>query len=197
MTYLAQSLVALHHSGQSEQAHAVAARLFALTEPEGYLRVYLDEGEPMRQALLRCSPRTPGSRSWLPHRCLYFKAPGRLRVREARRESIRCDGNHSRARAFFCAAGTGCLIRAGCLPHPARAGSLAPARRRGLESGYRSNTGDFPGHREKTRQQSARQVRSLQSHASDYPGTCPLPAITKFLPTPGLSARKPTLFLHF
>jgi LuxR family maltose regulon positive regulatory protein len=29
----------------------VAARLFALTEPEGYLRVYLDEGEPMRQAL--------------------------------------------------------------------------------------------------------------------------------------------------
>ncbi len=30
----------------------IAARLFALTEPEGYLRVYLDEGELMRQALL-------------------------------------------------------------------------------------------------------------------------------------------------
>ena len=88
-------------------------------------------------------------------------------------------------------------IRAGCLPHPARAGSLAPAGRRGLESGHRSHAGDFPGHREKTRQQSARQVRSLQSHASDYPGACPLPALTRFLPTPGLSARKPTLFLHF
>jgi LuxR family maltose regulon positive regulatory protein len=52
ITYLAQSLVALHHAGQSEQARMIAARLFALTEPEGYLRVYLDEGEPMRQALL-------------------------------------------------------------------------------------------------------------------------------------------------
>jgi LuxR family transcriptional regulator, maltose regulon positive regulatory protein len=52
ITYLSQSLVALHHAGQSEQARAIAARLFALTEPEGYLRVYLDESEPMRQALL-------------------------------------------------------------------------------------------------------------------------------------------------
>jgi LuxR family maltose regulon positive regulatory protein len=52
ITYLSQSLVALHHAGQSEQARMIAARLFALTEPEGYLRVYLDEGEPMRQALL-------------------------------------------------------------------------------------------------------------------------------------------------
>ncbi len=52
ITYLSQSLVALHHAGQSERARLIAARLFALTEPEGYLRVYLDEGEPMRQALL-------------------------------------------------------------------------------------------------------------------------------------------------
>jgi LuxR family maltose regulon positive regulatory protein len=51
ITYLAQLLVALHQVGQSEQARMIAARLFALTEPEGYLRVYLDEGEPMRQAL--------------------------------------------------------------------------------------------------------------------------------------------------
>ncbi|HZI77693.1 MAG TPA: hypothetical protein VFD73_27375, partial [Gemmatimonadales bacterium] len=50
--FLAQSLVALHHAGKIEQAHRIAGRLFALTEPEGYLRVYLDEGEPMRQALL-------------------------------------------------------------------------------------------------------------------------------------------------
>jgi LuxR family maltose regulon positive regulatory protein len=52
ITFLAQSMVALHQAGKSEQARVIAARLFALTEPEGYLRVYLDEGEPMRQALL-------------------------------------------------------------------------------------------------------------------------------------------------
>ena len=52
ITFLAQSLVALHHAGQHEQAHEIAARLFALTESEGYLRVYLDDGEPMREALL-------------------------------------------------------------------------------------------------------------------------------------------------
>ncbi|GLV56835.1 hypothetical protein KDH_36740 [Dictyobacter sp. S3.2.2.5] len=51
LTYLTQYMVALHHTGQNEQAYEVAVRLFALTEPEGYLRVYLDEGEPMRQAL--------------------------------------------------------------------------------------------------------------------------------------------------
>ncbi len=51
LTYLAQYIVALHHTGQNEQAREVATRLFALTEPEGYLRVYLDEGEQMRQAL--------------------------------------------------------------------------------------------------------------------------------------------------
>jgi LuxR family maltose regulon positive regulatory protein len=51
LTYLAQYLVALHQGGQSEQARVVAARLFALTEPRGYLRVYLDEGELMQEAL--------------------------------------------------------------------------------------------------------------------------------------------------
>ena len=52
ITFLAQYLVALYQTDKSEQAHAIAPRLFALTESEGYLRVYLDEGEPMRQALL-------------------------------------------------------------------------------------------------------------------------------------------------
>jgi len=51
LTFLAQSLVALHQTGQQDRACEIAARLFTLTEPEGYLRVYLDEGEPMRQAL--------------------------------------------------------------------------------------------------------------------------------------------------
>ncbi len=44
----------------SNRPARIAARLFALTEPEGYLRVYLDEGEPMRQALLALL--TPHSR---------------------------------------------------------------------------------------------------------------------------------------
>ncbi|GHO72382.1 hypothetical protein KSD_01530 [Ktedonobacter sp. SOSP1-85] len=52
ITYLAQLLVALHQAGQHEQVREIAARLFALTEPEGCLRVYLDEGEFMREALL-------------------------------------------------------------------------------------------------------------------------------------------------
>jgi LuxR family maltose regulon positive regulatory protein len=52
ITFLAQYLVALHWAGKHEQAHEIAARLFALTESEGYLRVYLDEGEPMREVLL-------------------------------------------------------------------------------------------------------------------------------------------------
>src|SRR6266571_3235789 len=52
ITFLAQSLVALHQADKNEQACMIAARLLDLTEPEGYLRVYLDEGEPMRQALL-------------------------------------------------------------------------------------------------------------------------------------------------
>jgi LuxR family maltose regulon positive regulatory protein len=62
ITYLAQSLVALCQTGRREQARRIAERLFALTEPEGYLRVYLDEGEPMKEALL--SLLTPHSK---PH----------------------------------------------------------------------------------------------------------------------------------
>src|SRR6266700_3502357 len=60
ITFLAQSLVALHQADKNEQACMIAARLLDLTEPEGYLRVYLDEGEPMRQALL--AALTPHSR---------------------------------------------------------------------------------------------------------------------------------------
>jgi len=51
ITFLALYLVALHQAGKREQARVVAARLFALTELEGNLRVYLDAGPPMKQAL--------------------------------------------------------------------------------------------------------------------------------------------------
>jgi len=49
--FLALYAVALHYGGKGEHVHAVAARLLALTEPEGYIRVFLEEGEPMRQVL--------------------------------------------------------------------------------------------------------------------------------------------------
>lgn len=50
--FLSLSVVALYQSGKREQAARVAARLLALTEPEGHLRIYLDAGEPMSQMLL-------------------------------------------------------------------------------------------------------------------------------------------------
>ncbi|HEX6554717.1 MAG TPA: LuxR C-terminal-related transcriptional regulator [Ktedonobacteraceae bacterium] len=51
LEWMVLSVVALHHAGKSAQAASVAARLFAMTEPEGWIRLYLDAGEPMRQAL--------------------------------------------------------------------------------------------------------------------------------------------------
>lgn len=57
---LALSFMALHHAGREEQACQMATRLFALTEPERILRVYLDLGEPMRQALQAlCEMQSP------------------------------------------------------------------------------------------------------------------------------------------
>src|SRR5260370_1022701 len=64
--FLAQSLVALHQVGKSDQARMIAARLFAFTEPEGYLRVYLDQGEPMRPALLGLPAPPPRQQELAP-----------------------------------------------------------------------------------------------------------------------------------
>ncbi|HLV98263.1 MAG TPA: LuxR C-terminal-related transcriptional regulator [Ktedonobacterales bacterium] len=49
--WLALSVVALHQADEREQALEATVRLLALTEPAGDLRLYLDLGEPMRQAL--------------------------------------------------------------------------------------------------------------------------------------------------
>ena len=51
LEWMALSVVALHHAGKSAQAMPLAVRLLQLSEPEGYLRLFLDRGEPMRQAL--------------------------------------------------------------------------------------------------------------------------------------------------
>ena len=48
---LAVYSVALYQADKRKQAHAVVVRLLTLTAPEGYLRVYLEAGEPMRQLL--------------------------------------------------------------------------------------------------------------------------------------------------
>jgi len=50
-SFLSLYAVALYQTGKIEQARAAAIRLLALTEPGGYLRVYLDGGEPMKQVL--------------------------------------------------------------------------------------------------------------------------------------------------
>jgi LuxR family maltose regulon positive regulatory protein len=49
--FLVLSVVTLSHVGRRKEAWDSAGHLFALTEPEGYIRVYLDAGQPMKQAL--------------------------------------------------------------------------------------------------------------------------------------------------
>lgn len=50
--WLALHVVALYQAGEREHADEAIGRLLAQTEPVGDVRVYLDLGEPMRQALL-------------------------------------------------------------------------------------------------------------------------------------------------
>jgi LuxR family maltose regulon positive regulatory protein len=51
LEFLTLYVVALHQGGKKEQATRIAARLLALTEPEDYIRVYLDAGLLMKHAL--------------------------------------------------------------------------------------------------------------------------------------------------
>ncbi len=51
MEWLALHVVTLRQADKREEAQSATARLLALTEPTGAIRVYLDEGEPMKQAL--------------------------------------------------------------------------------------------------------------------------------------------------
>ena len=79
--FLVLQTLALHYTGEGKRAQAVAARLFTLTEPENFIRVYLDEGEPMRQFLqtLLDEPPTeedtpaPISRSYVAHLLAVFE----------------------------------------------------------------------------------------------------------------------------
>jgi LuxR family maltose regulon positive regulatory protein len=52
LEFLALYVAALDQGGKREQATQTATRLFALTEPEGAIRVYLDTGHRMKHALI-------------------------------------------------------------------------------------------------------------------------------------------------
>jgi ATP/maltotriose-dependent transcriptional regulator MalT len=51
ISILALQVAALQASGATQEALRVLLRLLTLAEPEGYMRVFLDAGEPMQQAL--------------------------------------------------------------------------------------------------------------------------------------------------
>ncbi|HZU68373.1 MAG TPA: LuxR C-terminal-related transcriptional regulator [Ktedonobacteraceae bacterium] len=51
LEWMALYVVALLQAGKTEHAQTVAARLLAMTEPEGYIRLYLDAGPSMEKAL--------------------------------------------------------------------------------------------------------------------------------------------------
>ncbi len=51
LEWMALYVVALHHAGKSAEGTHIASRLLVMTERESWIRLYLDAGEPMRQAL--------------------------------------------------------------------------------------------------------------------------------------------------
>jgi LuxR family maltose regulon positive regulatory protein len=58
--------MALHESGEAEQAAQSLATALALGEPEGYRRIFLDEGRVMAALLARCRARKPEPGAYLP-----------------------------------------------------------------------------------------------------------------------------------
>jgi LuxR family transcriptional regulator, maltose regulon positive regulatory protein len=69
IAFLSLYVLALHLAGEQERARAAVLRLFTLTRPESYLRVYLDMGEPMQQflqSLLENSPEQENETAPIP-----------------------------------------------------------------------------------------------------------------------------------
>jgi LuxR family maltose regulon positive regulatory protein len=58
---LAVQAIVYHAQGQYEQAFAKLEQAIELAEPEGYVRVFVDEGVPMARLLRRMLPRSPAS----------------------------------------------------------------------------------------------------------------------------------------
>lgn len=118
--YLALRLVALHHARRDDEARTVAARLCALTEPAGVLRLFLDIGAPMERALAALLNEThdPGS-----------PAPDLPRAYIARLLAAFAGGN--RAAGDPPPATNAALTRQGNGPDPAR--PVEPLSRRELD----------------------------------------------------------------
>ncbi|HEX6551772.1 MAG TPA: LuxR C-terminal-related transcriptional regulator, partial [Ktedonobacteraceae bacterium] len=79
--FLALQVVALQQAEKREQAAAVAARLLQLSEPEGYIRVYLDAGAPMKQVLKALLPALQDGKPGTP--ALSISRPYVLRLLSA------------------------------------------------------------------------------------------------------------------
>ncbi|GHO46770.1 LuxR C-terminal-related transcriptional regulator [Ktedonospora formicarum] len=72
---LALQVVAFEGQNESEQAMQTTTRLLRLTEPEGYIRVYLDAGELMARVLQRLlAPEGSYARLILPPACITMAA---------------------------------------------------------------------------------------------------------------------------
>jgi LuxR family maltose regulon positive regulatory protein len=58
---IALQAIALHVQGEREQAMAVLTRALALAEPQGYVRSFVEEGEPMEELLFALSAQLSAS----------------------------------------------------------------------------------------------------------------------------------------
>jgi LuxR family maltose regulon positive regulatory protein len=89
---LALQVVALQAGGEVTQARQVAVRLLTLTKPEGYIRVYLDGGEPMRQVLQTFldAPEEEVSFSYVSTLLAAFE-------QEERKRPLRAEAQHAQA----------------------------------------------------------------------------------------------------
>jgi len=60
-------VLALRLEGQTDHAMHLLARLLSAAEPEGYIRLFVDEGEALRQAIVECNARNSQWPSSLRH----------------------------------------------------------------------------------------------------------------------------------
>ena len=59
--FMAVQAIVYHAQGEPEQAFARLEQAIEMAEPEGYIRVFVDEGMPMSRLLRRMMTRSPAS----------------------------------------------------------------------------------------------------------------------------------------
>ena len=156
-----QALQALALAAAGEEIAAVDALAGALTLgcPQGYVRVFADEGPPMAALLGRliAAQRSGQAAAGRPAR-LPGPAPAGVR-RRARRAGRTGDRASSRRGAWHC--------RAADLPGAGGAGAAGGGQ---AEPGRRRGTRGHPRHRQEARQPHHGQARRGQPHRSRHPG---------------------------